>query len=151
MRRSGFYYMQSPSPIRTVLRLHSRLYDSQPEEKQIQYTDYIALVMSSITPIISGITYVRCLVAISLVVSSIMIEYYLYFRFGEPRRWHTETWGIEAKCFSSNETIIEVYGWGFGSSDSFSLIIPINSVIQSLTNIDELWAVLPWQVALAYL
>ena len=44
------------------------------EEKQINYTDYVALLMSSVTTIVDAITYVLiAFVAISLVVSSIMI------------------------------------------------------------------------------
>ena len=41
---------------------------------QIQYTDYVGLMMSSVTKIINTITYVLiAFVAISLIVSSIMI------------------------------------------------------------------------------
>ena len=47
---------------------------SVDENKQIEYTDYMALLMSGITTIINAITYVLiAFVAISLVVSSIMI------------------------------------------------------------------------------
>ena len=50
-------------------------YNNSVEEiEQIQYTDYIGLMMSSITTIINTITYVLiAFVAISLIVSSIMI------------------------------------------------------------------------------
>ncbi len=48
---------------------------SQDDEKQIKYTDYIGLMMSSITTIINAITYVLiAFVSISLVVSSVMIS-----------------------------------------------------------------------------
>ena len=47
---------------------------SVEEEKEISYTDYIGLMLSSVTTIINAITYVLiAFVAISLVVSSIMI------------------------------------------------------------------------------
>jgi len=132
--------------------------DSQPEEKQIQYTDYIALLMSSITLIISGITYVLvAFVAISLVVSSIMIGIITYISVLE----RTKEIGILRALGASKrnvsqvfnaETIIEGLAAGaLGVAIASLLIIPINSVIQSLTNIDELRAVLPWQVALALL
>ena len=46
----------------------------QPEEEQITYTDYVAMLTSSITTIIDGISYVLiAFVSISLVVSCIMI------------------------------------------------------------------------------
>ena len=48
--------------------------DSVDDLQQIQYTDYIGLMMSSITTIINAITYVLiAFVAVSLIVSSIMI------------------------------------------------------------------------------
>ena len=49
------------------------------EEDTITYTDYVALLMSSITDIISGISYLLiAFVSISLVVSSIMIGIITY-------------------------------------------------------------------------
>ena len=49
------------------------------EEDEITYTDYVALLMSSITDIISGISYVLiAFVSISLIVSSIMIGIITY-------------------------------------------------------------------------
>ena len=53
--------------------------DSVAEEDVIEYTDYVALLMSSITAIISGISYLLiAFVAISLVVSSIMTVSYTH-------------------------------------------------------------------------
>lgn len=114
--------------------------------------------MSSITLIISGITYVLvAFVAISLVVSSIMIGIITYISVLE----RTKEIGILRALGASKrnvsqvfnaETIIEGLAAGaLGVAIASLLIIPINSVIQSLTNIDELRAVLPWQVALALL
>ena len=55
--------------------MQSKINNQSVEEmEQIQYTDYIGLMMSSITTIINTITYVLiAFVAISLIVSSIMI------------------------------------------------------------------------------
>ena len=48
--------------------------DRVPEEQKISYTDFLGIMMSSITTIINAITYVLiAFVAISLIVSSIMI------------------------------------------------------------------------------
>ncbi|MGN1001571.1 MAG: ABC transporter ATP-binding protein, partial [Oscillospiraceae bacterium] len=53
--------------------------DTVDEADQISYTDYVALLMSSITTIINAISYVLiAFVAISLVVSSIMIGIITY-------------------------------------------------------------------------
>ncbi len=50
-----------------------------PEDDQITYTDYVALLMSSVTTIINAISYVLiAFVSISLVVSSIMIGIITY-------------------------------------------------------------------------
>lgn len=106
--------------------------------------------MSSITLIISGITYVLvAFVAISLVVSSIMIGIITYISVLE----RTKEIGILRALGASKrnvsqvfnaETIIEGLAAGaLGVAIASLLIIPINSVIQSLTNIDELRAVLP--------
>ena len=53
--------------------------NSVSEDDQIDYTDYVALLMSSVTTIINAISYVLiAFVAISLVVSSIMIGIITY-------------------------------------------------------------------------
>lgn len=61
--------------------------ESAGEEDQITYTDYVALLMSSITDIISGVSYLLiAFVGISLVVSSIMIGIITYISVLERTR-----------------------------------------------------------------
>ncbi len=60
---------------------------SVSEDDQIDYTDYVALLMSSVTTIINAISYVLiAFVAISLVVSSIMIGIITYISVSSAQR-----------------------------------------------------------------
>ena len=65
----------------------SRYNDSVSEDDAISYTDYVALLMSSVTDIISGVSYLLiAFVSISLVVSSIMIGIITYISVLERTR-----------------------------------------------------------------
>lgn len=125
------------------------------EDDKIQYTDYIALLMSSITLIIGGITYVLiAFVAISLVVSSVMIGIITYISVIE----RTKEIGIlralgaskkdVANVFNA-ETVVEGLASGIlGIIVTLILILPINAIIQNLTQIEDMRAILPWQAAI---
>ena len=120
------------------------------EEDQIEYTDYVALLMSSVTTIINAISYVLiAFVAISLVVSSIMIGIITYISVLE----RTKEIGILraigaskrdiARVFNA-ETLIEGFCSGaIGIGVTLLLIIPINLVVHRLTGIESLNAILP--------
>lgn len=129
--------------------------ESHSEEDQIRYTDYVALLMSSITDIISGISYLLiAFVGISLVVSSIMIGIITYISVLERTREIGILRAIGAsKLDISNvfnaETLIVGFTSGlFGIITSVIAIFPINAILFSLTEIEELKAVLPWQAAI---
>ena len=120
------------------------------EEQQISYTDYVAIMMSSVSTIINAISYVLiAFVAISLVVSSIMIGIITYISVLE----RTKEIGIlraigASKRDVSNvfnaETLIEGFAAGaIGIIVSLLLIIPINAVVQHFTGIESLRAILP--------
>ena len=120
------------------------------EEQQISYTDYVAILMSSVSTIINAISYVLiAFVAISLVVSSIMIGIITYISVLE----RTKEIGIlraigASKRDVSNvfnaETLIEGFAAGaIGIIVSLLLIIPINAVVQHFTGIESLRAILP--------
>ena len=128
---------------------------SVPEEQQITYTDYVALLMSSITTIIQAISYVLiAFVAISLVVSSIMIGIITYISVLE----RTKEIGILRSIGASKgdisqvfnaETLIEGFVSGvMGIGVTLLLLLPINAIIHHLTGIESLNAQLPWRAAL---
>ena len=121
------------------------------KEDQISYTDYVALLMSSITTIINAISYVLiAFVAISLVVSSIMIGIITYISVLE----RTKEIGILRSIGASKqdisrvfnaETLIEGFAAGvIGIGIALLLLIPINLIVHHLTGISNLNAILPW-------
>ena len=125
--------------------------NSVSKEDQISYTDYVALLMSSITTIINAISYVLiAFVAISLVVSSIMIGIITYISVLE----RTKEIGILRSIGASKqdisrvfnaETLIEGFAAGvIGIGIALLLLIPINLIVHHLTGISNLNAILPW-------
>ena len=124
--------------------------DAAAEEDRIEYTDLVALLMSSITTIINAISYVLiAFVAISLVVSSIMIGIITYISVLE----RTKEIGILRAIGASKrdisrvfnaETLIEGLCSGvIGIGMTLLLIIPINLIVHKLTGIPTLSAILP--------
>ncbi len=125
------------------------------DEDKISYTDYIKLLMSSITTIISAISYVLiAFVAISLVVSSIMIGIITYISVLE----RTKEIGILRSVGASKKDISRVFnaetlivGFVAGALDigiTLLLLIPINIILHTLTGIEILSAVLPTEGAI---
>ena len=124
--------------------------DSVDEVDKIDYTDYVALLMSSITTIINAISYVLiAFVAISLVVSSIMIGIITYVSVLE----RTKEIGILRAIGASKKDISRVFNAetliiGFtagliGILVTLLLLIPINIILHTLTGIEILSAQLP--------
>ena len=120
------------------------------EEDEISYTDYVAILMSSVSTVINAISYVLiAFVAISLVVSSIMIGIITYISVLE----RTKEIGILRSIGASKrdvsnvfnaETLIEGFAAGaIGIGITLLLIIPINAIVQDLTGIESLRAILP--------
>lgn len=125
-------------------------------EDQINYTDYVALIMSSVTTIIDVISYVLiAFVAISLVVSSIMIGIITYISVLERTKeiGILRAIGASKKDISSvfnAETVIVGFGAGLiGILATILLCIPINAVVHHLTGIYSINAVLPPLAAIA--
>ena len=126
-------------------------YNNDVEElKQIKYTDYLGIMMSSITTIINAITYVLiAFVAISLIVSSIMIGVITLISVQE----RTKEIGILRAIGASKrdvsglfnaETVIVGFTSGIlGVVVTYLLCIPINLILHSLTGISNLNAILP--------
>ncbi|MCQ2494751.1 MAG: ABC transporter ATP-binding protein/permease, partial [Lachnospiraceae bacterium] len=127
------------------------VYNADKDElEQIEYTDYIGLLMSSITTILNAITYVLiAFVAISLVVSSIMIGVITLISVQE----RTKEIGILRAIGASKkdvsglfnaETIIIGFTSGIiGIVITIILCFPINAIIFKLTEISGLKAYLP--------
>ena len=120
------------------------------EDDRIEYTDYVALLMSSITTIINAISYVLiAFVAISLIVSSIMIGIITYISVLE----RTKEIGILRAIGASKrdisrvfnaETLIEGFCSGvIGIGVTLLLLLPINLIVHRLTGIESLNAILP--------
>lgn len=125
-------------------------YNADNPDNQISFTDYIGLLMSSITTIINAISYVLIgFVAISLVVSSIMIGIITYISVLE----RTKEIGILRSIGASKqdisrvfnaETIIEGFTAGvIGILCTLILLIPINLIVHHLTGLPTLSAILP--------
>ena len=117
----------------------------KPEEDKITYTDYVALIMSSVSTIINIISYVLiAFVSISLIVSSIMIGIITYISVLE----RTKEIGILRSIGASKKDISRVFNAetlivGFvagmlGILVTVILNIPISLIIESFANIEGL-------------
>ncbi len=126
-------------------------YNNSVEElKQIKYTDYLGIMMSSITTIINAITYVLiAFVAISLIVSSIMIGVITLISVQERTKeiGILRAIGASKKNVSSMfnaETMIVGFASGLlGVIVTYLLCIPINMIMHHVTGIENLNAILP--------
>lgn len=128
--------------------------EDKDELSQIHYTDYVGLMMSSVSAIINAITYILvAFVAISLIVSSIMIAVITLISVQE----RTKEIGIlraigaskknVSSMFNAETVIIGFCSGMLGVIVTYLLCIPINSVIHDLTDINSLNAVLPVKYA----
>ena len=124
------------------------------EEAVINYTDYIGLMMSSVSTIINAISYVLiAFVAISLVVSSIMIGIITYISVLERTKEIGILRSIGASkhdismVFNAETLIVGFVSGAMGIVVTLLLIIPINAVIKNLSGISNV-AGLPWVAAL---
>lgn len=130
-------------------------YNANKEELQkIKYTDYIGIMLSSITTIINAITYVLiAFVAISLIVSSIMIGVITLISVQERTKeiGILRAIGASKKNVSSMftaETVIIGFTSGLlGVVVTYLLCIPINLILNTLTGIPNLDAILPVSAA----
>ena len=120
------------------------------EDDKISYTDYVGLLMNSVTTIINVITYVLiAFVAVSLIVSSIMIGIITYISVLE----RTKEIGILRAIGASKRNISQVFNAetfiiGFcsgiiGIAITLLLLIPRNSIIHAVTDSTAVNAALP--------
>ena len=120
------------------------------EEDVIEYTDYVALLMSSITTVINAISYVLiAFVAISLVVSSIMIGIITYISVLERTKEIGILRAIGAskkdisRVFNAETIIVGFTSGAIGILVTLGLIVIINIILHSVTGIANLNAILP--------
>ena len=124
--------------------------EGSSEDDKISYTDYVGLLMNSVTTIINVITYVLiAFVAVSLIVSSIMIGIITYISVLE----RTKEIGILRAIGASKRNISQVFNAetfiiGFcsgiiGIAITLLLLIPCNSIIHAVTNSTAVNAALP--------
>ena len=114
----------------------------EDQSKKIQYTDYIGMMISSITEIIDAITYILiAFVSISLIVSSIMIGVITYISVLE----RTKEIGVlramgaskrdVARVFNAETVIIGFVSGMLGIIITILLNIPISLIIKALAGI----------------
>ena len=130
--------------------------ESVDDAQKISYTDYMGILMSSVTQIIDAVTYVLiAFVAISLIVSSIMIGVITLISVQE----RTKEIGILRAIGASKanvssmfnaETLIIGFASGLiGILFTYLVCIPINAILYALTGIASLQAILPIGAAVA--
>ena len=119
--------------------------EGKTDNNKITYTDYVGILMSGITDVIDVITYILvAFVAISLIVSSIMISIITYISVLE----RTKEIGILKALGASKkditrvfnaETIIEGFVAGvFGILVTLLVCIPINKIVYNMFNVDKI-------------
>ena len=129
---------------------NSRMEAEGKDEQVITYTDMVGTLMSSVTDIIDIISYVLiAFVAISLVVSSIMIGVITYISVLERKkeigilRAIGASKGNISQVFNAETFIIGLCAGVIGIGLSLLLLIPGNALIHYLAGTDDVSAVLP--------
>lgn len=129
---------------------NSKMEEEGKEEQVITYTDVVGTLMSSVTDIIDIISYVLiAFVAISLVVSSIMIGVITYISVLERKkeigilRAIGASKGNISQVFNAETFIIGFCAGAMGIIISLLLLIPGNALIHYLAGKDAVNAVLP--------
>ncbi len=125
-------------------------YNKDHPNKQISYTDYIGIMLSSVETILNVITYVLiAFVAISLVVSSIMIGIITYISVLERikeigiLRAVGASKGNVAQVFLAETAIVGFIAGLIGILSTLILCIPTNIIIRALSGFENISAQLP--------
>ncbi|MBR4163021.1 MAG: ABC transporter permease [Solobacterium sp.] len=170
LRRLGYADLENPSmitiypkdfegktQIKDILNVYNeKMQENGEEEKIINYTDIVGTMMASVTDIINAISYVLvAFVAISLVVSSIMIGVITYISVLERKKEIGILRAIGAskrnisEVFNAETFIIGILAGLFGVIISLLLLIPGNQIIHSLTGHTDITAALPFAAGVA--
>ena len=134
---------------------NNKMKEEGNEDKVISFTDMVGTLMSSVTTIVNTISYVLiAFVAISLVVSSIMIGVITYISVLERRKEIGILRAMGAskqnvsQVFNAETIIIGALAGIIGVGITLLLIIPINKIISILANGADVKAILPVNAAI---
>jgi len=124
--------------------------EAENDEKVIKYTDITGILMSSVKVIVDSVSYVLiAFVSISLIVSSIMIGIITYISVLERTKEIGVLRAIGASkknissIFNAETFIVGLFAGLLGIAVSLLLLIPINSIIHTVTGNLAITAVLP--------
>lgn len=141
---------ESKQEVINILDNYNEQMEKTDEDKVISYTDYVGTLMSSVTDIINMISYVLvAFVAISLVVSSIMIGVITYISVLERKKEIGILRAIGAskhnisQVFNAETFIIGLLAGLLGIGITLLLLIPANMIIHHLAGNINLNASLP--------
>lgn len=133
-----------------ILDSYNARMEKEDEEKVISYTDVVGSLMASVTTIVNLISYVLiAFVAISLVVSSIMIGVITYISVLERKKEIGILRAIGAskknvsQVFNAETFIIGALAGLIGIGVTVLLLFPANSIIHTLAGNDRMNAALP--------
>lgn len=136
--------------VRILDEYNSRMESEGKEEQVITYTDIVGSLMSSVTEIIDTISYVLiAFVAISLIVSSIMIGVITYISVLERKKEIGILRAIGAsrhnisQVFNAETFIIGLCAGLIGIGLTLLILIPGNMLIHHLAGTTDISAVLP--------
>lgn len=128
-----------------ISEYNTRMENSGEKSKVITYTDIVGMLMSSVTDIINAISYILiAFVAISLVVSSIMIGIITYISVLERTKEIGILRSIGAskrdisRVFNAETVIIGLVSGGIGIGITLLLNVVINIIIENITDISGL-------------
>jgi putative ABC transport system permease protein len=162
----GYVSLDVPSSIslyadnfedKEVITNEIEIYNSSTStENQISYTDYVGLLMSSVTTIVNVISYVLiAFVAVSLIVSSIMIGIITFISVLERTKEIGILRAIGAskrnisQVFNAETFIVGLFAGLIGVGITLALLIPINAIIHSVADTTDISASLPmWSAAI---
>lgn len=141
---------ESKQEVVNILDDYNERMEKEDEDKVISYTDYVGTLMSSVTDIINVISYVLvAFVAISLVVSSIMIGVITYISVLERKKEIGILRAIGAskhnisQVFNAETFIIGLLSGVLGIGITLLLLIPGNMLIHHLAGNVSVSASLP--------
>ena len=141
---------ESKEKVIQILDDYNQRMEQEDEDKVITYTDFVGTLMSSVTDIINVISYVLvAFVAISLIVSSIMIGVITYISVLERKKEIGILRAIGASkrnvstVFNAETFIIGLLAGIIGIGVTLLLLIPANQVIHSIAGNTQINASLP--------